>query len=455
MTQRWPAGTRIGVRLGRQPASTTAHAVLSVDGAAVDARSVSFTGLGERSLVRMLRALRARAPSGVESVTWEVSDLLDPASFAQPVAALRIVPRQPVSSALHEHPSPLVRSLLGRRAVIGGGHDLFGVELAEPQVRAAVREARAAHAAGYTALAVTAAGATGCAEHEARVAERVLDAVPELKLSLSHQVGGYGVVQREAATVLSAALQARAATLTEWCERVTAAVLSRPACGFVTGDGGRVPAERLREFPVLGIGASAAAALVGTAMLGRTPDATVILADRAGLRVGQVRAGVPHAASDIVDSHGVRLSTPQVVLSPVAAYPPPAAGGPPDEATPRTATLIASMDQAAAPVAGRLAQELTAHGATLAESDADLVALGATATDPSAWLDLVVSADTPDELERVRSLIEHRARTLVAAYGAQPGSERVVGSALVPLSFLRSGSYRVVVRVTGSVGRDP
>ncbi|MCW2899024.1 MAG: hypothetical protein JWO67_1289, partial [Streptosporangiaceae bacterium] len=70
-----------------------------------------------------------------------------------------------------------------------------------------------AQEAGFEALAVTATGAVGSAEHETAAAERILDAVPGLRLSLSDEIGGLGLLQREAAAVFNAALQPLAAEL--------------------------------------------------------------------------------------------------------------------------------------------------------------------------------------------------------------------------------------------------
>ncbi|MCW2899031.1 MAG: hypothetical protein JWO67_1296, partial [Streptosporangiaceae bacterium] len=178
MEHRGPV-SRIGVRVR----AGTVTAALVVDRRLESQSTVRVTGAGDRPIINLLRDLGSRA--AVESVAWELSDLLTPTASSTPVAALRIAPRQPVSPALGRHPAPLVRSLVGREAVVRGGHDLFGTELAPLDVDAAVREARAAQEAGFEALAVTATGAVGSAEHETAAAERILDAVPGLRLSLS------------------------------------------------------------------------------------------------------------------------------------------------------------------------------------------------------------------------------------------------------------------------------
>lgn len=174
-------GARIGILLG----AGRAHAALVGDG---EARHATGPNASERVLARMLRGLANGARVG--SVTWDVSAELDPALAGTPVAAVRVVPRLPTGGLGSGHPSPLLRSLQARRGAVIGGHDLFGVELAPLDIYAVLAEAAAAR--DIPALAVTASGAPGCADHELAAAELVHDTRPEARVSLSHQVGGLG-----------------------------------------------------------------------------------------------------------------------------------------------------------------------------------------------------------------------------------------------------------------------
>jgi hypothetical protein len=446
MEHGWSMGSRIGVRLR----GGLATAVLVVDGALADQSTTSFTGSGERALIALLRKVAAHSPGPVDSVAWELSGLLDPSAHAERVAALRLVPREPVSDVLGAHPSRMMQDLVGWRATVRGGHDLFGVELTPVDTDGAVHLARSAAKAGYSALAITGAGGVSCAEHERVVAERIRDAVRGLRLCLSHEFGGLGLVQREAATVLSAALQPRANELVGRCEKITAAAVRQGAAWFVSADGGRVSAERLRAFPVVGLQARRAAGVLGAALVSGSPTTGVVLADGATLLSAQVRDGLPHAAPDVLEVGGLRIAMPQAVITRLATDLDP----PKTTAMKPEPTVVASLDGTGTTAVRRYAERFGRSTFALADKH-DVVAIGCAATEPSAWLDLVMSAESPAELERVRALVEHRACNVVASAGARPGSERVVGSAAVPLSFLRSGSYRIVVRATGQLGGEP
>ncbi|SEN34550.1 hypothetical protein [Nonomuraea pusilla] len=443
-------GARIGVRL----AAGQARAAL-VTGAEI--RHAACPSHDDRALVRMLRGLARDVP--VRSVTWDVSDELDPARAGAPVAAVRVMPRLPVRGLGSGHPSPLLRALLRRQAAVIGGHDVFGVELAALDVRRLLEHADAAHADGTTALAVTATGALGCPGHELAAAVLIRDAFPQLRVSLSHQVGGLGLLDREAATVINAALLGTAGRVVERCARVAARLGA--SAWFVAGDGGRISAERLRMLPVLGLSATGAAALTGAARLAGVADAVVGLAGADGIAVGHVRDGLPHVATDLPGPGGVRMAVPQASLTPISG-----AG----QAAAAVFALLAEHDQHTAVVAvavqgpeepdraaGRgaareLARAVAARlpsASVLVEPAAELAAIGAACTEPSAWLDTILYAETSEVLARAQAAVEQRALTLVAESGARLGSERVVASRAVPLSFLRSGSYRLLVRAGG------
>ncbi|MEU9884416.1 hypothetical protein [Sphaerisporangium sp. NPDC051011] len=448
------AGARIGVRLG------AGQARAALVGGGHIRHAVCRSGDG-RGLSRMLRDLAQGTP--VRSVTWDVSAELDPASSGSPVASVRVTPRPPARGLGTGHPSPLLPALVRLQAAVMGGHDLFGVELATLDIYEVFRVAAAAQAEGIGALALTATGAVGCPHHELTAAEVVREAFPQLRVSLSHQVGGLGLLDREAATVINAALLSRAEQVVARCVRISGRLGASTSAWFVAGDGGRISAERLRLLPVLGLSATGAAALTGAARLAGVDDAVVGLAGPDGLSVGHVRDGLPNVATDRPGPGGVRMAVPQASLTPIR-------GSHADTAS--AFALLAEHDQHTAVIAvagggpdgdapdeaatgrARSAAARLPSTSVLVEPPAELAAIGAAGTEPSAWLDTVLYAETSEVLARKRAAAEQRALTLVAESGARLGSERVVSSRALSLSFLRSGSYRLLVRAGGRAEDD-
>ncbi|MEV8096733.1 hypothetical protein [Kitasatospora sp. NPDC085879] len=443
---------RIGVRLD----TTGAHAVLANGPRVVTAAFAPHTEHPGEALAAVLRTPPGadRPQDTVDSVTWDVSALLAASltalatpghdarkgPVAGPVAALRVVPRRPHGSPRAAHPSSLVTSLVTWRGTITGGHDLFGAELAPLDVQAARDCARSAEAAGLTTLAITATGAGACADHEQAIAAQLLEGFPNLRLCLSHQAGGVGLLEREATIVVNAALLDIADHLIDQCEQATAHALPKASCWFASGDGGRIPAKRLRWLPVLGLAASTAAALMGAAALAGRRRALVALVTASTITTGRIDDDLPHVEPDRHNPLDIQLTLPQAAI---AAHP----AGPATTDTwlvdhnPQPIDVVAVLDEDAAVHAQRLLQAAS-RATTLLRPQADLAALGAACSEPSAWLDLLVPVSAPEELERIQSQAEQRALTQVATGGAQ--SERIVSSVASPVGYL--SIYRLQIR---------
>ncbi|WP_216216413.1 hydantoinase/oxoprolinase family protein [Amycolatopsis aidingensis] len=453
---------RIGIRLG----GTQAHGALLAGGRVRAAGTARLGGAPHRALSGLLRQLAGEAAGRIHSVTWDVSALLDGALYppVRRVAALRLQPRPARTCSLADHPSSLVRSLVNWRGHATGGHDLFGGELAELDIPAVLRlvepfgTVEDAAPGSAAVLAVTATGAVSCADHERAVAERVLGRCPRLRVCLSHEVGGIGLLEREAATVLNAALLGAAEQIAGRCVRATDALPGPPSCWFTTGDGGRMSPERLRSLPVLGIGSERAAGLLGAAILSEQPNALIMVTGTDTAVVGRVHDGLPQVAADLPGPSGVRLAAPQAVLTTTAAGMAPEMVAAYVEHDPGAAVVLAVAAGAAnghgdaRALADRLGAD-TGRRAVLLDGAADPGAVGAAGAEPSAWLDLMINAVTPEELRRQLAEAEQRALTMVAAGGAQPGRERIVESVAYSLPFIRSGTYRLHVRASGAPGQ--
>lgn len=463
---------RIGVRMS---GARACGVLVDRDRVLASASVPIDSGTGE-SLAELLHDLGAASPSGVTAVTWDVASVLEAAlvraarepeetdgpgdpdapggpagtragvPVAQRVAALRVVPRLPSTPAVGGHPAALVRSLVAWRGTVTGGHDLFGNELAPLDLDAAERCAETARAAGLTTLAVTATGACALASHEQALAARLLERFPDLRLCLSYEAGGLGLLEREATTIVNAALLDVAEYLVTGCERATRTLSARASCSFATGDGGRVSGKRLRLFPAVGLAATGAAALIGAATLSGTTDALVVLTGPSTLTLGQVREGLPHVESDLPGAIGVRMAAPQPVLTVNRVRTASEAATLLTEHSRRTTDVVAVLDEGGLEVAE---QFLRATGGVpvLLRPGADIAAVGAACTEPSAWLDLLIPG-TAEELDGLQTRAEQQALTLVAANGAKPGSEHIVRSAATAVGYLRSSLYRLQVRAS-------
>ncbi|WP_188941643.1 hypothetical protein [Nakamurella endophytica] len=415
-----PRRPRVGVTLGPD----RSHAAL-LDGGLVVAQA-SVPGADLR------RLLRALPRPDVDGVTLDISRMLsDTARSAggtgRPrVAVLRIVPRPATDDALGRHPATVVEDLVHGRFTVGGGSDLFGRALRELDLAGAERLAGLPAVRDADGIAVVAAGSHAQPRQELAVAAVLRRRLPSAHLSLAADLGGQGLVAREATAVLDAALGRRAADLLDEAEDAAGRLLPGAALTVARGDGGWASLALARAHPVLGVGAGPALQLQGAAALAGRTDCRVVLSPAAAegpaghVPLGEVRHGLasvqPYGTADL----GTALVVPTAALT----WMPPAAAG-------------SAAGTADLPL-------VTADGDPL-----QLACVGAAVSRPTAWLDEIAVIDSTERLAEVRRDAQERATAIVTANGAAPGTATVVEMSAVAVPYSPSGTVRVRVRIAG------
>ncbi len=293
----------VGVRWGPDGCS----AVLLSDSRVLAAARAP--GHGRTVLTRVLADVYGAHAAAVRHVTFVIGPALlaavrepadgpgqgagEGAARAVPVVAVRIAPWPARHPALARHPSAPIAGLVARSVTLPGGHDLLGRELATLDEARVGELADELAASGVRAVAVAACGSLAAPAHERTFGERLLAAVPGLRISLSHEFGGQDLAGREASAVLNAALADVAEEVLGACEAAAGRVVPRAQHGVARGDGGRTPLARARTLPVVAVGAAEAAALLGAARLAGLERCRVLLPGPDGALLGEVRSGVP------------------------------------------------------------------------------------------------------------------------------------------------------------------
>ena len=383
---------------------------------------------GNRSL---LAAIAASTPVGISAVTLDISMLLlhavlHRAADLPPVAVIRIVPVPATDPTLSRSPSRVVERLVGRRFTVSGGNDLLGNELCRLDRGALPAVCAQLKASGIVDVAIVAAGSQARPLHERAVADAVQAAVPQARISLASDFGGHGLVAREATVTLDCALRPLTdALLTEW-EAALALSLPTASLRVARGDGGYSTSSRVRSLPIMSIGSADAMQVAGAAHLAHSRNCRVLLPRPGGQVAGDVRNGMVAIRSGELAAFGVQLVVPTAVLTPDRGAPGAASGRSTDARIVR---------------ATRDVEELTC--------------LGAAVSSPTAWLDEFAFIESAAQLDRVRSEARERARALVLANGAAPGSADVAEVSTVAVPYSPPGTVRVRVRVAGAPDTDP
>jgi N-methylhydantoinase A/oxoprolinase/acetone carboxylase beta subunit len=300
---------RIGIDVG----GTNTDAVLIEEGrvrAAVKAPTTPDVTGGILDALRRLAATGTVGAAPVDAVMIGTTHFINAVvqrRWLGQVGAIRI--GLPASASLPpfcDWPPDLARVVEGAVEMVAGGHEYDG-RLFMPLDRAAVREAaRRIRDKGIRSVAISAIFSPLDPSHEREAAAIVGEEIPGCATTCSADLGRIGLLERENAALLNAALSELAATTVAAFEQAIAdSGLSAPL--YITQNDGTVAeASQAIRLPVYSFASGATNSMRGAAYLSDVADAVV--ADLGGTTtdVGQIRNGFPREANAVVKIGGVR-----------------------------------------------------------------------------------------------------------------------------------------------------
>jgi N-methylhydantoinase A/oxoprolinase/acetone carboxylase beta subunit len=141
---------------------------------------------------------------------------------------------------------------------------------------------------------------------EDRAAAILRQEIPDAAITLSHDLGRIGLLERENVALLNACLSPLAKhTVTAFEEALRQAGLAAPL--FITqNDGTVIRAELAARFPVLSFASGPTNSMRGAAFLTGIADALVVDVGGTTSDIGALRAGFPREANAVVMIGGVR-----------------------------------------------------------------------------------------------------------------------------------------------------
>jgi N-methylhydantoinase A/oxoprolinase/acetone carboxylase beta subunit len=142
--------------------------------------------------------------------------------------------------------------------------------------------------------------------HERRAAELVTAVIPEAAITCSSDLGRIGLLERENAGLLNAALAELARdTIAAFEKAIRDSGIAAPL--FITQNDGTVAeAAQARRLPVYSFASGATNSMRGAAYLSGLQDAMVIDVGGTTTDVGQLKNGFPREANSVVKVGGVR-----------------------------------------------------------------------------------------------------------------------------------------------------
>jgi N-methylhydantoinase A/oxoprolinase/acetone carboxylase beta subunit len=201
-------------------------------------------------------------------------------------------------------PADLRRAISAGETIVEGGFEFDGRPIVPLDTDAIARFA-ASMAGTADAIAVVSVFAPVSEEHELRAHEIVAAELGDIHVSMSHQIGQLGLLERENATVLNAALTGVARHVAQAFTQALADHSLEPVTFFAQNDGTLMALSYAERFPVLTIGSGPANSLRGAAFLTGLTDAIVVDVGGTSSDVGVLVNGFPRESNAGVEIGGI------------------------------------------------------------------------------------------------------------------------------------------------------
>lgn len=301
--------SRIGIDVG----GTNTDAVLidrgSVVGAVKSPTTADVLSGVKQSLSLLLANTRCdlKAVDAVVIGTTHFTNAVIERRGLERVGALRIgLPASASIPPFSAWPADLRATTEGQIHMVAGGHEYDGRPIVDLDVKGIRDAARRMADAGLKSVAITSVFSPLTSEAEKEAENIVAAEMPHANITLSHQLGRIGLLERENVALLNASLQQLAQrTVDAFSEAMRASGIDAPF--FLTqNDGTIMPAATALRFPVWCFASGPTNSMRGAAFLSKLDNAVVVDVGGTTSDIGFLTNGFPREANAAVDIGGVR-----------------------------------------------------------------------------------------------------------------------------------------------------
>jgi N-methylhydantoinase A/oxoprolinase/acetone carboxylase beta subunit len=223
------------------------------------------------------------------------------------VAAIRIgLPSGASLPPFVDWPEDLAALVRAEVVMLEGGHEYDGRPLVPFDWRGMRAAARRIRDSDVRSVAITSVFSPLNPSCEDEAAAILREEYPEVAITLSHDLGRIGLLERENVALLNAGLVDLARrTTAAYTDALRASGVSAPLY-LTQNDGTVMVASVAQEFPVFGFASGPTNSMRGAAFLSHMADAMVIDIGGTSTDVGALRRGFPREANNVVEVGGVR-----------------------------------------------------------------------------------------------------------------------------------------------------
>ena len=194
--------------------------------------------------------------------------------------------------------------------IIGGGFEYDGKELTPLDTEAAKAFFADMKAKGVKSIAISCVFSTVRNDHEVAVANLCREVMgDDVHISISSEIGSMGLIERENATILNAALWQVAERFTEgFAKSLRDEGITNADVYLSQNDGTLMTMEHARRYPILTVACGPTNSIRGASYLSSLKDAVVVDVGGTTTDLGVIQNGFPRESSVAVTIGGVRTN---------------------------------------------------------------------------------------------------------------------------------------------------
>ncbi|WP_240197013.1 hydantoinase/oxoprolinase family protein [Nonomuraea lactucae] len=305
----------MAIRIGIDVGGTNTDAVMMSDSeilAWVKVPTTADVGSGAIDAVAELLNQTGDSPQSVSAVmigTTQFTNALIERRSLERVAAVRLsLPANTSIPIACDWPDEL-RDAVGLRTYLAhGGSEFDGRDISPINERELIEIADDVKSEGIVAVAISSVFSPVSPKVEGRAAEIIQSAAPGLSVTLSHEIGRLGLLERENASILNASLTTLARhSFANISSALTAFGLNVPV--FISqNDGTVMSVEFARRYPIRTVASGPTNSMRGAAFLSGLDRCLVLDVGGTTTDVGALSNGFPRESPAEVEVAGVRTN---------------------------------------------------------------------------------------------------------------------------------------------------
>jgi len=212
-------------------------------------------------------------------------------------------------------PIELIESMNGKYKLVKGGYEMDGSEISKIDEKEILNAFNELQNLGCNEIAISSVFATVRGDMEQEAYDIIKKHSPNTNVSLSKDIGGMGLLERENAALINATLKPLAKEVVESFEELRSKLNFKCLMFFTKNDGTLIQSSEVIELPVLTFACGPTNSMRGAAFLSKEKNALVVDVGGTTTDVGEVKDGFPRQAGTSVTVADVRtnFSMPDVI----------------------------------------------------------------------------------------------------------------------------------------------